>query len=198
MLKHGNLHNMLKHENLQNVLNQVTRTNRSGFPRRLQTIPLQSVGTILAQAPISIVSVGFLPPPHHQLEVFLQQFVVASPQDHEFPEGCTSYSGRHSQSELLLCGTGSAVFSRSSSDVSAVSSGVSGGHRNVGLRHRCNIVFFVLTFGMVVEAIRAHHPRLDRGPRVCCPASWARRSRSVTCDSCSADCLKIRPPLSTK
>ena len=85
VLRHRDLHNVLKYESLHNVLNQVTRTDRSGFRKRLQTVLLQSVGTILARAPISIVSVGFLPP-HQQLEVCLQQLVVASPQDHQVPE----------------------------------------------------------------------------------------------------------------
>ena len=43
------------------------------------------MGTILAQVPISIVYVGSLLP-HQQLEVSLQQLVVASPQDHQVPE----------------------------------------------------------------------------------------------------------------
>ena len=43
------------------------------------------MGTILAQAPISIFSVAFLPS-HQQLEVSLQQLVVASPLDHQVPE----------------------------------------------------------------------------------------------------------------
>ena len=67
------------------VLNRVTRTNRSTFRTRLQTIPRRSMGTNLARVRVSFVSVGILPP--QQLsEVSLQQFVFASPQDHPVPE----------------------------------------------------------------------------------------------------------------
>ena len=128
-------HNVLKHGNLHNVLNQVTRTNRSGFRKRLQTIPLNPVGTILAQAPISIVSVGFLPP-HHQLEVSLPQ-LVASPQEHQVPEEALRTLVAIPSVNCCCAGTGSLsiltiIIGRFSSIVGCFwSSRIK--HRNIGL-----------------------------------------------------------------
>ena len=47
--EHGIILSQLTHGNFHNSLTQVTRIDRPGFQKHLQTIPLQSVGTILAQ-----------------------------------------------------------------------------------------------------------------------------------------------------
>ena len=132
-----------------------------------QTIPLQSAGTVLAQAPISIVSVTF----HQQLEVSLQQLVVASPQSHQVLEEeeeafhilvaipsvnccCAGQVQQCSHDHHLTLQHFHRVFMASE-------------HRTVTQVQHC---FLVLTFGMVVEAIRSphhsHDPRFDRGPGI--------------------------------
>ena len=103
------------------------------------------MGTILAQAPISIVYVASLPP-YQKLEVFFatirRRVIPGSPGS----GGGNSYSGRHS------------VFLEIQDQASR--------HRAVTQVQHC---FLVLTFEMVVEAIRGHHShdaRSDRGPGI--------------------------------
>ena len=171
---HGNLHNVLNHlihGNLHSVLIQVTRTNRSGFRRRCRSILLQPLGTILAQAPISIFSVAFLPPPHHQLDVFLQQFVVASSQDHQVLEEALRTLVAIPSVNCCCAGQAQSVpvlrdhCRQHCRQVFLGNQVQASKHRAIVLAQvRPNSVF-VLEIEMAVEAIQVHHshdPSLDR------------------------------------
>ena len=141
--------------------------------RRLQTVPLWSVGTIGAQVPVSIVSVGFLPP-HQQLEVPLQQLVVASPRitrfwrrhfvlRSPFPVSTAAVRDRFSCDLIIIIGR---TFQQCRQVFLEVQDQASKHWAVLAQVQHC---FLVLTFEMVVAAIRARHshdPFLDQGPGI--------------------------------
>ena len=130
--------------------------------------------TILAQIPISFVSVGILPA--QQLsELPLQQLDFESPQDHQVPE--EGLRTRVSSPNVNCCCAGQAQLSsvrhdrhRTFQQVRQVFLEIqdqASKHRAVLAQERHLV--HVLTNGMAVEATRvneSHDPRLDRGPGI--------------------------------